>query len=64
MTRITLISTRQQVASFGVALVATVALMGGLSGLAQAYQAEAVQTAAAAQTPMQTVVVVGKRAAA
>jgi len=64
MTRISLITARQQVASFGVAMVTTVALLGGLTGLAQAYQAEATQTAAAASAPVQTVVVVAKRAAA
>lgn len=64
MNRITLITARQQVASFGVAMVATLALMGGLTGLAQAYQAEAVQAAAVEQAPVQTVVVVAKRAAA
>jgi len=64
MTRISLISARQQAASFGVAVVTTVALLGGLTGLAQAYQVEAVETAALDKAPVQTVVVVGKRAAA
>lgn len=70
MTRIALITARQQAASFGVAVATTLALMGGLTGLAQACQAEATQTAAASQAPVQTVqtvqtvVVVGKRAAA
>jgi hypothetical protein len=63
MTRINLISIRQQAASLGVAAVMTMAVLASLSTLANnGYRAEVMQ-AEASTLAVQQVVVVGKRQA-
>ncbi|HSW15717.1 MAG TPA: hypothetical protein VLJ86_00710 [Ramlibacter sp.] len=67
MNRTNLITVRQQAASFGVAVAVTLAVLGGLSGLADGYSAQAMQQQALAKiaetnVAVQTVVIVGKRA--
>lgn len=69
-TRFSLINVRQQAASLGVAAVMTLAVMASLSTLAAGYQEDAAQARAddsasatmAANTTVQQVVIVGKRA--
>lgn len=64
MTRINLITVRQQAASFGVAAAVTLAVLSSMTGLAHGYDARAQQEAqtTAANVAVQAVVVVGKRA--
>lgn len=65
MTRISPITARQQVASFGVAAVVSLGLLGSMTGLAHRYDTQALQQARSAEThvAVQTVVVVAKRPA-
>lgn len=63
MTRINLITFRQQVASLGVAALVSVGLLGSMTGLAHGYDVQAQALEASAQVAVQTVVVVGKRPA-
>jgi len=60
--RLTLISLRQQAASFGTAAMVTLAVLASLSQLADAYAVPA-QAAASADIAVQQVVIVAKRAA-
>lgn len=59
--RLSLSTLREQAASFGVAAVMTLAVLGGVAQIADHQHADA-QTAEAAPTPVQVVVVTGKRA--
>ncbi|HSW08000.1 hypothetical protein [Aquabacterium sp.] len=62
MTRFSLITVRQQVASFGVATAVTLAVLSSMTGLAHGYDIQA-QQAETSNVAVQTVVIVGKRAA-
>ncbi|NRF66002.1 hypothetical protein HLB44_03265 [Aquincola sp. S2] len=62
MTRLNLSTTlRQQAASFGVAAVMTLAVLGGISQIADHRHADALMAQAEAQPAQQVVVIVGKR---
>lgn len=67
MNRLNLITVRQQFASFGLAAAVTVAVLASMGQLANGYSADALQAArageAASVAAVQTVVVIGKRAA-
>lgn len=67
MNRISLITVRQQFASFGVAAAVTMTVLVSLGAVADGYSAQALQAAkaseAASVATVQTVVVLGKRAA-
>ena len=66
MTRINLISIRQQAASLSVAAVMTLAVLASLGSLANGYQHDVAQAEAGALTTaaVQQVVITGKRHAA
>ena len=60
MTRLSLSTLREQAASFGVAAVMTLAVLGSVAQIADHRHADA-QLAEAAPTPVQVVIVTAKR---